>query len=214
MSDSSPSIPRRDLLLNTLLVEGGLAGLAMVFAWFLGPELWIALKWSWVDVVWGILGAIPPLVIILLIDRYPIGPFRHVADISDRILRPLLKNCRWPDYFLLATLAGFCEELLFRGWLQPYFAIYLPLWASILIGGFIFGLCHLLTPAYFIIAWLISIYLAMLLVWTDNLLVPMVTHGVYDLIAIFAVMSGGVAEPVLTSEVLEEEGQDEIANGL
>lgn len=184
------SIPRGDLLLNTILVEGGLAVLAIVLAWLFGPDLWATLHWSWNDVLWGTLGAIPPLVIILLIDRYPMGPFRHVADISDRILRPLLKNCKWPDYFLLATLAGFCEELLFRGWLQPFIAQYVPLWASILIGGFVFGLCHLLTSAYFIIAWLISIYLAMLLVWSDNLLVPMVTHGVYDLIAIFAVMSG------------------------
>jgi membrane protease YdiL (CAAX protease family) len=188
------SIPRGDLLLNTLFVEGGLAVVAIVLAWLLGPDLWAKLHWSWMDALWGILGAIPPLAIILLIDRYPFGPFRHVADISDRILRPLLKNCKWPDYFLLATLAGICEELLFRGWMQPYLAQYLPLWLSILIGGFVFGLCHLLTSTYFIIAWMISIYLAMLLVWTDNLLVPMVTHGVYDLIAIFAVMSGATAK--------------------
>jgi membrane protease YdiL (CAAX protease family) len=192
------SIPRGDLLLNTIFVEGGLAVLAIVLAWLFGPDLWAALHCSWMDVLWGTLGAIPPLVIILLIDRYPIGPFRQVADISDRILRPLLKNCKWPDYFLLATLAGFCEELLFRGWLQPFLGQYLPLWSSIVIGGFVFGLCHLLTAAYFVIAWLISIYLAMLLVWSDNLLVPMVTHGVYDLIAIFAVMSGSVSKP--TSE--------------
>ena len=187
---NAPSIPRGELLLNTIMVEGGLALVAIILAWLLGPELWSSLHWSWTDMLWGTLGAIPPLVIILLIDRFPIGPFKHVADISDRILRPLLKNCKWPDYFLLAALAGFCEELLFRGWLQPFLTLYMPLWLSILIGGFIFGLCHLLTATYFVIAWLISIYLAMLLVWSENLLVPMVTHGVYDLIAIFAVMSG------------------------
>ncbi|HMO36708.1 MAG TPA: CPBP family intramembrane metalloprotease, partial [Gemmatales bacterium] len=126
--------------------------------------------------------------LIFLITLFPIGPLKHVADISDHILRPLLKPCRWPDYFLLATLAGFCEELLFRGWLQPFLAQWMPLWGSILIGGFLFGLCHMLTTAYFILAWIISIYLALLMVWSDNLLVPMLTHGVYDLVALFVVL--------------------------
>lgn len=182
------SITRKEILLNTLLVEGGLAVLAVILAWLFGPDLWANFAFTWEAILWGCLGAIPPLVIILLIDRYPIGPFRHVADISDRFLRPLLRSTRWPDYFLLATLAGFCEELFFRGWMQPGLAQWMPLWASVLIGGVVFGLCHLITAAYFIIACIISFYLAALLIWTDNLFVPMLTHGVYDLIAIFAVM--------------------------
>lgn len=186
--DGSHPLRRRDLLLNTLLVEGALAGLAVVLAWLLGPDLWRKLHWTVEGVVWGCLGAVPPLVVILLISLFPVGPLKHVADISDNILRPLLAPCRWPDYFLLAALAGFCEELLFRGWLQPYLATWTPVWCSLLLGGLVFGLCHLLTSAYFIIAWIISIYLGLLLVWSDNLLVPMVTHGVYDLIAIFVVM--------------------------
>lgn len=186
--DGTRPIRRKDLLLNTLLVEGALAGLAIVLAWLLGPDLWQQFHWTMEGVAWGCLGAVPPLVVILLISKFPVGPLQHVADISEKILRPLLAPCRWPDYFLLATLAGFCEELLFRGWLQPYLATWMPVWASLLLGGLIFGLCHLLTSAYFIIAWIISIYLGLLLVWSDNLLVPMVTHGVYDLIALFVVM--------------------------
>lgn len=196
---------RSEILISTLLVEGGLALSAAVLSWLVGPELWSAFHWSWDGVQWGMLGAIPPLIIILAMDRYPVGPLKHVADISERFLRPLLRNCRWPDYFFLATLAGFCEELLFRGWLQPFLASGLTLWASILIGGFVFALCHMITPAYFIIAWLISIYLAMLLVWTDNLLVPMLTHGVYDLIALFVVMwpvqPETAVEPGVTEDV-------------
>lgn len=207
--DGAHTIRRRDLLLNTLLVEGGLAGLAIVLAWLFGPDLWQQFHWSKDGVIWGCLGAIPPLVIVLLISKFPIGPLKHVADISDKILRPLLAPCRWPDYFLLATLAGFCEELLFRGWLQPFLATWMPTWTSLLLGGFVFGLCHLLTPAYFIIAWIISIYLGLLLVWSDNLLVPMVTHGVYDLIALFVVMwpdrtNEPLPPPVMVEDVPQE----------
>jgi membrane protease YdiL (CAAX protease family) len=207
--DGAHTIRRRDLILNTLLVEGALAGLAVVLAWLFGPELWKQFHWSLDGVIWGCLGAIPPLVIVLLISKFPFGPLKHVADISDKILRPLLAPCRWPDYFLLATLAGFCEELLFRGWLQPFLGTWMPTWASLLLGGFVFGLCHLLTPAYFIIAWIISIYLGLLLVWSDNLLVPMVTHGVYDLIALFVVMwpepkSEVLPPPVMVEDVSQE----------
>jgi len=203
----NPRFSRKEILVSTLAVEGVLAFLAVILAGLCGllglrhqPVAewqwpWTALHWSWAAVGWGCLGAVPPLVIILLIDRYPIGPFKHVADISDRFLRPLLRPCRWPDYFLLATLAGFCEELFFRGWMQPCLAQWLPLWAGVLLSGFVFALCHLITPAYFIIAWIISLYLAALLIWTDNLLVPMLTHGVYDLIAIFAVMNTKTSTP-------------------
>lgn len=184
----SKSLSRKDILISTILVEGGLVLLAVILAWFLGPSLWSSFSFSWDAVLWGCLGAVPPLLILLVIDRFPIGPLKHVADISDQFLRPLLRPCRWPDYFLLATLAGFCEELLFRGWLQPYLAMWMPLWASVIIGGCVFGLCHLITPTYFIIAWLISLYVAALLIWSENLLVPMIAHGVYDLIAIFVVM--------------------------
>lgn len=185
---TAQTVRRRDLLINTILVEGSLVGLALTLGWLLGPDVWQWLHWSWDAVLWGCLAAIPPLIIILLIDRYPWGPFKHVADISDRILRPLLRECRWPDYFLLSALAGFCEEILFRGWLQPFLAQWMPMWGSLLIGGFFFALCHLITPAYFIIAWLISLYLGAIFIWSDNLLVPMLAHGVYDLIAIFVVM--------------------------
>jgi membrane protease YdiL (CAAX protease family) len=182
-------LQRSVLLINTLLVEGGLAVAALWLADWLGPELFGDFSWNRHDVLFGCLGAVPPLILILLMDRYPIGPFKHISDISDKFLRPLLANCKWPDYFLLAFLAGFCEELLFRGWIQCYLTTWLPLWGSVLATAVIFGLCHLITPAYFIIATLISIYLSCLYIWSGNLLVPMLTHGVYDLVALFAVMS-------------------------
>ncbi|MBL8822450.1 MAG: CPBP family intramembrane metalloprotease [Planctomycetia bacterium] len=195
MTRHSPTTPivlpiqRSVLLMNTLLVEGGLAVLALFLSYWIGPDLFGDFNWNRYDIMIGCLGAVPPLVLILAMDRFPIGPFRHISDISDKFLRPLLANCKWPDYFLLAFLAGFCEELLFRGWMQLFLINWVPVWCSVLITGIIFGLCHLITPAYFIIACLISIYLSCLYIWSGNLVVPMLTHGVYDLIAIFAVMA-------------------------
>jgi membrane protease YdiL (CAAX protease family) len=181
-------ISRRELLSKTLLVEGALALLAFFLGYWPGPDVEEHFFFSWSAVVYGCLGAVPPLLILLLIDRFPIGPLRKVKDISEEFLRPILRNCKWPDFFLLSALAGFCEELFFRGWMQPFFAQWMPNWGSNLLVGFFFACCHAITPAYFIIAWLISLYLGGILLWSDNLLAPMVTHGVYDLIALFAVM--------------------------
>jgi uncharacterized protein len=199
LSSGIPSFDRRTIVRNTFIVEGLIALLpcviyliALGYAYLTdtppGTSPWAQLHWSWSDVGWGCLAAMPPLLVIWLIDLFPIGPLRKVKDISDQFLRPLLKDCRLPDFFILATLAGFCEELLFRGWLQPMLSQYVDLPYSILITGIIFGLCHFITVTYVIIAFLISVYLSWLLVWSDNLLVPMVTHGVYDLIALIVVM--------------------------
>jgi membrane protease YdiL (CAAX protease family) len=181
-------ISRRELLTKTILVEGALALLAFLLGYWPGPDAEEHFHFSWSAVAYGGLAAGPPLLILLFIDHFPIGPLRKVKDISEEFLRPILRNCKWPDFFLLSALAGFCEELFFRGWMQPFFAQWMPHWGGNLLVGFFFACCHAITPAYFIIAWLISLYFGGILLWTDNLLAPMVTHGLYDLVALFAVM--------------------------
>lgn len=179
---------RRAILVSTLLVEGGIALVALFLAFVLDLDVWQHFTWSRSDFGWGCLAAAPPLLAVWLMNLFPIGPLRKVREITDQVLRPLLRPCRWPDFILMSALAGFCEELLFRGWFQPYLDLYLPSWATILVVAAVFGLMHPITVAYVVIAFLISVYLSWLLIWSDNLLVPMVTHGVYDLVALVAMM--------------------------
>lgn len=185
---SNRSAYRRGILLSTLVVEGGIALVAVFLAYVLDFDIRQHFTWSWADFGWGCVAAVPPLLAVWMMNLFPIGPLRRVREITDQVLRPLLRPCRWPDFVIMSALAGFCEELLFRGWLQPYLDLYLPSWATILVVGAVFGLMHPITVAYVVIAFGISIYLSWLLVWSDNLLVPMVTHGVYDLIALIAMM--------------------------
>jgi hypothetical protein len=56
--------------------------------------------------------------------------------------------------------------------------------AAILIAGVVFGLVHWITRAYALYATLMGVYLGVLFVWFDNLLVPMIVHGVYDFVAL------------------------------
>lgn len=179
---------RRGILLSTLIVEGGLALVAQFLGAVLEFDLWRNFTWSWADFGWGAFAAVPPLFAVWLMNLYPVGWLRRVREITDDFLRPLLRPLRWPDFVVMSALAGFGEELLFRGCAQPYLDQFLPAWASILVVGVVFGLMHPITVAYVVIAFFISLYFSWLLVWSDNLLVPMVAHGVYDFVALVGVM--------------------------
>jgi uncharacterized protein len=48
----------------------------------------------------------------------------------------------------------------------------------------VFGAAHLLTWTYAIIAAFIGAYLGLLWIWTGNLMTPMITHAVYDFVAL------------------------------
>lgn len=85
---------------------------------------------------------------------------------------------------LMATAAGIAEELMFRGVMQTWMAGVAPLAVAIVAPNLLFGLLHMRTVLYAIIAGLVGVYLGVLLAATDNLLVPMIAHGGYDLIAL------------------------------
>ena len=85
---------------------------------------------------------------------------------------------------LMALGAGISEELLFRGVLQTWIAGYSPIIVAIVLSNIAFGLLHMRTALYAIIAGLVGAYLGTLYAMTDNLLTPMVAHAFYDAVAL------------------------------
>ena len=55
---------------------------------------------------------------------------------------------------------------------------------AVLVTSTLFGLAHLVTPTYAVLAGLIGIYFGVLAVVTDSLLVPIVAHALYDYAAL------------------------------
>jgi membrane protease YdiL (CAAX protease family) len=51
----------------------------------------------------------------------------------------------------------------------------------------LFGLAHNITKVYFLLAFLIALYLGALLLLTQNLLVPVAVHALYDFCVFIAV---------------------------
>jgi hypothetical protein len=85
---------------------------------------------------------------------------------------------------LMAIGAGISEELLFRGVFQSWLAGFTPVILAIVLSNILFGLLHMRTVLYAIIAGLVGAYLGALFAVTDNLLAPMVTHALYDAAAL------------------------------
>ena len=72
-----------------------------------------------------------------------------------------------------------------------------------LVTSSLFGLAHLVTSSYAVMAGLLGLYLGVLAVWHDNLLVPMVVHALYDFVALTYLVHYHRLQPDSVVEVAE-----------
>ena len=81
-------------------------------------------------------------------------------------------------------MAGLGEELLFRGFIQRGLENWGSLTAGLVISSVLFGLAHAMTKAYLLLGILAGFFFGGIYVMTGNLLIPMITHAVYDFVAL------------------------------
>lgn len=168
-----------------ILVEGGLVLLAYPLSWLLGLSSPLGqFKPEWTPALAGLLGTLPLVPLFLLIVYFPIPLFEKLRGISRDVIRPMMEGCTMVDLIGISLLAGVGEEMVFRGALQPWLAREFSPFTAIVLTAIAFGLLHALTLSYFILATFMGIYLGCLLVWTDNLLAPMMVHFLYDAFAL------------------------------
>ena len=108
---------------------------------------------------------------------------RLVALVVEQ-LGPLLAPRSRVELALLAALAGFAEEVLFRGVLQIGLGRVLPEEVALVVASAAFGLAHFITPAYALFAGLAGLYLGGLFLLQGSLAAPIVAHAVYDVVAL------------------------------
>ena len=113
---------------------------------------------------------------------YP--PMRRLVRTADQLFGPLFAHASVADLALIALLAGLGEEALFRGVLQPALAAPLGALGALATTSLLFGVAHLVTPAYGLLATVVGLYLGSLMLLGHNLVVPAVAHGLYDFIAL------------------------------
>ena len=182
------------ILAITILFELGLAATALLVGWLAGH--WPAIGMSWASrtgvdatagILWGIVGTLPLILALLVMDRFPIGPINRVRQIAAEMLGRLFRGANVWQLAAVAMAAGLGEELLFRGLLQSGLAKLIgppagP-WVGLVVAAVIFGCCHWLNATYAVLAVIAGLYFGWLLMATGSLWTPIIAHALYDFIA-------------------------------
>lgn len=173
------------IVLFAVFFEAGLAPLALLFGWALRHNPLLQFTWSYRAVWLGAAAAVPPVLCFLAMLRWPLGGFAKLKSFCEDEFVPLLANSSWGDIALIALSAGVGEEMLFRGVLQASLEDGIGLTAGLVVSSLLFGLLHPISVPYALVSFAMGMYLGGLFLVTENLLTPIVTHGVYD----FALMA-------------------------
>jgi uncharacterized protein len=187
-------------LVFAILVEGGLGAVALLVGWLLGhsPAIGISLvSATFADqlqaIGLGVLATFPLLAALAAADYWSLPAVSRVRDQAERAVRQIFPNPRWWQIALVASAAGFGEELLFRGLLQAGLAELLPVphapLVALAIASLVFGAFHWLSTTYAILATMAGVYFGSLLLYTDSLWPPMIAHGLYDFLALWYLLA-------------------------
>ncbi|KAJ7533821.1 hypothetical protein O6H91_13G066400 [Diphasiastrum complanatum] len=176
-------LDRSTIIRACVLTSGGLATAGVVIrqkGW-LSPDCTILMPYDFQP--WH-LGATAAAVVVVSVSRQLLlKTWPAFSRSSQAANEQVLKSLDPLDYVVVSVLPGISEELLFRGAVLPLFGID---WKGVLLTGIIFGALHLTggrNKAFAIWASFIGILYGTLSVWTMDLLVPMATHSLANLVA-------------------------------
>jgi uncharacterized protein len=186
---NSPFEPER-FFKSACLFESALILVAVVLGWIAGINPFAALHFSEIAIFYGILGTVPLFLVFLALQQMTADSVVSIRRLLLETLAPGMARCNWADLLVLAAIAGVSEEVLFRGFLQPWLEQAWGIQAGLIVSNIIFGLVHAITPLYAILAALVGIYLGWSLDYGGerNLLTPILIHGLYDFLAFLAIM--------------------------
>lgn len=170
------------------------AGLGLLAVWLLELEgrSWLSLAHLDARAVWlGLVAALPLFLFFQQSMRVRGGPLAPIRRFLEQSLRPMLVGWRWWHLLVLSVLAGIGEELFFRGVVQGWLGQRLGDGPALLIAGAIFGVAHRINLAYAVVAALMGVGLGGLWLVSGSLVCPMITHALYDFLALLWLMRGG-----------------------
>lgn len=158
-----------------------------MLAWLLGVPLWEQFPadaaGTIVALVYGVLAAAPLMFMFWFLVRSRHPELQRLSSQVQWLVDELFGGANLVQLALVATLAGFGEELLFRGALMPLAARWTSPLVALALTSLLFGLAHSLSRLYFLLATMIGVYFGWLAM-DFGLAVPIVAHAVYDLVAL------------------------------
>lgn len=182
----------RNFFRYAVYFEGGMGLLAIIVGLLFGMNIVHQIKWH-VAFDWGLaaVGTLPMIVGYFALNAMPFDCIKKLEALVRSFFQEYMQGLSWIQIAIVSALAGFGEEFLFRGLLQDGLLEILVGWhgtepdigtvaAVIAVVSILFGLAHAATKTYFVLAAVISVYLGFLYYFSDNLLVPVLIHGLYD----------------------------------
>jgi len=175
---------------QAVFLEGGLAAIAIVVALCFGLDYWVHCWCDGETLSFIVLATVPLIAGYFVLQALPFASLQRIDCLVRDIFRQHMGGLTLGQLALIAALAGIGEELFFRGMIQMgLVALGTTEWLAIFLTSLLFGLAHAMTPMYFFLAFVISLYFGFLFVHTDNLVIPIAVHALYDFFVLWYIRS-------------------------
>jgi len=174
-----------------LSFEGGLLLVAVVASWLLDASLLKQISIRWWDVGMSLAGTCPLVLGLVWGDHCRWSAVARLFQKTRAQIVPLFAGLSVVELALISAVAGVAEESLFRGVIQTALTDSIGPLPALVVASALFGLAHLITPMYALLASVIGLYLGLLLLVSDNLLTPILVHGLYDFVALLYLLRTG-----------------------
>lgn len=176
---------KKAILLAAICTEGIL--LAIWLSWYLLTDQPLKFNFSLKTFFYALTFTIP-----LILINYFIFIKCKSDEITNFLNEAIIPLCKSLDLFsalIISILAGVCEELFFRGLLLTFISDYCGIYFAILTSSILFSVLHFIGrlkkyKTIVLIYTFIGIYFALIVAITDNILIAILTHTIYDFIAI------------------------------
>src|SRR5947209_20431928 len=96
----------RPIVLVAVACEAGLGLLSIVAGWLSDQDLLEKVRFSALDLAWGIATAVPMLVVFGLVLSSKWRRFEEIRAVLEEFLRPLLAGCSFGELAILSLAAG------------------------------------------------------------------------------------------------------------
>ncbi|MBI2267325.1 MAG: CPBP family intramembrane metalloprotease [Armatimonadetes bacterium] len=184
-----PSVQRKSLLSGILVVEFGLIlfpCILLLRSWGISLKEALCLSAPRPIHITGAIGIGMTMWVMALLAFWIQSQFFPVGSYFEDLERALgAQRLEHPAALLIiASVApGICEEVLFRGVLQPVFIRRWGFWQGILLSAFLFGAFHMMLPKL-IPAMVLGLFLGYLAARTGSLYVSMTAHATNNFLAL------------------------------
>lgn len=170
--------------LVALLFQGGIGVVGLVIILVLGIPVYYHGISPGSAVFWGVAGSVATYAAIMMLTRLP-GLARDSLESQMGQLHRFACDYTWPTLIALSVFAGVGEELLFRGAIQGWLTQHVGDATAIVLASLAFGLVHYLSFTYFVLATGLGLTLGTVYAVTGSLILVMIWHAVYDMIALY-----------------------------